>query len=68
MSRNNQIPVRLRTEFKECMDAMNLDDMPDGAWFAILEDTAQNFIDEHGLKYADSNDATHQYLRMLPDG
>jgi hypothetical protein len=68
MSRNNPIPIRLRVQFKSAMDSMNMDDMPDGAWFQILEDTAESFIDKHKLKFADPIFAMHQYLRMLGDG
>ena len=67
MSKNNPIPVRLRDKFKSHMDANNFDEMPDGAWFFTLENAAEEFIERHHLKFADSNNAAHQYLRMLKD-
>ncbi len=65
MSRNNPIPVRLRVEFFAHMGAHNFDDLSDGAWFATLENAASEFARKHNLRFADSNTATHQYLRQL---
>lgn len=65
MSANNPIPVRLRDQFRAHMDAFNNDDLPDGAWFGVLEEAAQQFIDRHRIKWACNNSAAHQYLRML---
>lgn len=67
MSRNNPIPVKLRERFKAHMDAHNNDDLPDGAWFAVLEDAAEEFFIKFRLQRGDPNSAAHQYLRMLPD-
>lgn len=64
MSSNNPIPVRLRAEFVGFMAAHDMDELPDGAWFAVLEDAAQTFIDQHKLRHACNNSAAHQYLRL----
>lgn len=64
MSRNNPIPVRLRAKFVAHMDEADLDDLPDGAWFAVQEEAAQQFIDGHNLKFADATSAVHQWLRL----
>jgi hypothetical protein len=63
------IPVRLRAEFVAYMEANDLDSLPDGAWFANLEAAALRFIRQHKLKWADENDAVHQYLELsTPEG
>jgi hypothetical protein len=62
---SNPIPKRLREEFKGYMEAIyHDDDLPDGAWFAMLEDQAESFMEMHKLK-GDSNDAAHQALRLF---
>lgn len=61
---NNPIPVRMRPDFLAHMDAHNMDDLPDGAWFQVLEDAAAEFIKRNRLRFVDENTATHQYLRM----
>lgn len=60
---SNPIPAHLLDEFKASMDAADDDDVPDGAWFQILEDTAQAFMDEYKLRGC-SNSAVHQYISM----
>lgn len=37
------------------------EDLPDGAWFAMLEEAAQQFMDDHKLRGC-NNSAVHQYL------
>jgi hypothetical protein len=37
------------------------DDIPDGAWFAMMEDEAQNFLDEKKSKDC-NNTLVHTYL------
>lgn len=64
MSRNNPIPVRLRDKFVAHMDAAEIDDLPDGAWQAVMEEAAQGFIDRHRLKFADANTSMHQWIRL----
>lgn len=64
MSKNNPIPVGLREEFKAYMEASENDDLPDGAWFAVLEDAAGWFMKQHKIKHGDAHDAAHQYIRM----
>jgi hypothetical protein len=54
-----KIPARLIA----ALDAANNDDLPDGAWFAVLEDTVEFYNEEHGTDF-DPNDTVHQYLRM----
>lgn len=60
---NKPIPVRLRNEFFREMASAD-DSLPDGAWFATLETTAQEFMTRHNLteKWRCPNDATMQYL------
>lgn len=66
MSRN-VIPMRLRERFKAHMAAHDNDDLPDGAWWAVLEEAAQKFLDTHRINkpWQDANSAAHQYIRML---
>ena len=59
---NKQIPANLMPEFTAYMDAHNDDELPDGAWFSVLEDAAERFIADKKLRGIDANDATHQYL------
>jgi hypothetical protein len=58
------IPKHLSQEFVAYMGAHDFDDMPDGAWFCMLEEAAQQFLDQHKLKGC-NNDAAHQYLREV---
>jgi len=44
------------------IDALNDDDMPDGAWWALLEEGAKNFNNEYGTDY-DPFECVHGYLR-----
>lgn len=66
MSRNNPIPVKLREKFVSHMAAHDDDDAPDGAWFARLEDAADQFMHRHGLTqpWHCRNSAAHQYVRL----
>jgi hypothetical protein len=59
---SNPIPKKLLAEFVAYMDAHNDDDLPDGAWFCVLEDAAKYFMKTNKLR-GDRNDAAHQYLR-----
>lgn len=59
----NAIPKQLHGAFVGFMDAYNDDDLPDGAWFAVLEGAALRFINDHDLD-ADENDAVHEYLEL----
>jgi hypothetical protein len=65
VSRNNPIPVRLRSAFVAHMVSHDFEQMSDGAWFATLETAAREFIDKHRLKFACGNSAAHQYLRIV---
>jgi hypothetical protein len=58
------LPNHLKDEFLGFMEAHDLDDLPDGAWFAVLEQAAESFIKEHKLKRCDENDLAHLYLRL----
>ena len=51
----------VKDEFMGFMQAFDNDDLPDGAWWCVLEEGAQKFLDEHKIKY-DSNSATHKFL------
>ena len=44
--------------FMDCVS----DDMPDGAYFAIMEDEIQNLMDEYEVTGVDSNDMMFEYL------
>ena len=67
MSKTGPIPKYLENEFLCHMMAHQNDDLPDGAWFAVLETAAEDFISEFGLE-GHRNDAAHQYLRIAyPD-
>lgn len=57
----NPIPASKRDEFIAYMDAHDHDDLPDGAWFAVLGEAADRFIREHRLR-GDSDDAVLQYI------
>jgi hypothetical protein len=59
---NNPIPREKFEEFKAVMNAADYDNLPDGAWFQVLEDTAKRFMKSNKLKGC-ANDATHQYIR-----
>ena len=53
---------RLGDELYYFIDAHNDDDAPDGAWWAILEDSVTFWNKDHGTSY-DENDTVHSYLR-----
>lgn len=55
------IPPHLWDEFIGFMGAADNDDLPDGAWFAVLEDSAQTFMGIHKLRGC-NNSAAFQYL------
>ena len=59
-----KIPSNKRDEFIGHMDARNDDDAPDGAWFAMLEQAAQEFMTKHNIHWGDGNDGAHYYLRL----
>jgi hypothetical protein len=44
------------------MAPYDMDDLPDGAWFHILEETAEEFIESRRLKGWDENSLVHYYL------
>lgn len=58
------VPIQLRNEFVGFMEAFNemAEDLPDGAWFSVLEEGAGKFIKMKKLKKCDENDAVHQFL------
>lgn len=39
-----------------------LEDMPDGAFFAMVEDEAQRLMDQHGVTDTDSNSMMFEYF------
>lgn len=61
---SNPIPLRFIEEFKSYMDAHDNDDLSDGAWFQMLEDAAQQFMNMYNIK-GSANDAAHQYINSL---
>ena len=56
------VPASKFDAFTSCMEAANHDDLPDGAWFAVLEETAAQFMKENRIR-GDANDATHQWIQ-----
>jgi hypothetical protein len=59
---NKPIPPRLWAEFLIHMDAHDLADVSDGVWWAMLEEAAEAFIQQHGID-GDPFYAVHQYLQ-----
>ncbi len=51
--------------FMGYMDAHNDEDLPDGAWFAMLEEGAGSFIEQEGISTIDSHDLVNYYLKLL---
>ena len=67
MSGENPIPERLHIEFAAYVEMADNESLPDGAWWAVLEDTCRMFMEQYGIK-GDPFEATHQYLRLnYPD-
>lgn len=61
---SHNIPKKLQEQFIEWMssnDPFN-EDMSDGAWFAFLEDLAQQFMHINKIK-GDNNEAVHFYIK-----
>ena len=56
------VPASKFDAFVSCMNAADNDDLPDGAWFAVLEETAARFMKENGIR-GDELDATHQWIQ-----
>jgi len=56
------IPPRLLSEFLVHMAAREPHDVSDGVWWVMLEEAAEDFIQQHGLA-GDRHNAVHQYLR-----
>ena len=52
---------KLSDELFWFIDAHNDDDLPDGAWFAVLEDAVTYWNKKHGTNF-DENEAVHAYL------
>lgn len=44
------------------------DDLPDGAWFHLLEESAEEFIKSRKLKGWDANSLVHHYLGLKHEG
>lgn len=63
MSNQNPIPRKLHDEFVGYVSGADAGDAPDGAWWAMLENAAEQFLENHNL-HGDSNEAVHQYLRL----
>lgn len=50
---------------KEWLDAWNNDDLPDGAWWAVLEEGAEAYIKDRKLKKTDAFDLVHVYISLI---
>ena len=61
------IPKDQWDAFVDCMDAADNDDLPDGAWFCVLEERAEKFLRDNRLRGC-ANDATHQWVRSKATG
>lgn len=59
------IPASKMPEFMAAMEAADNDDLPDGAWFAVLEEAAERVMRQHHIK-GDRNDAVHQWVQANP--
>lgn len=59
----NPIPKQLETEFLAVLDAANNDDLPDGAWLAVLGEAAEGFIKQRRILGADAHDAVLQWVQ-----
>lgn len=59
----NPIPPRLINEFRGYMDAAEQPDLPDGAWFQVMDDAARDFMRRYNLR-GDPFDAREQYFRI----
>lgn len=65
MSRNytkGPIPQAKFAAFIAYMDAADNDDLPDGAWFAVMEETAADWMRRNRIKGCE-NSATHQWVQ-----
>ena len=61
---SKQLPKELQDEFMGWMEVYDHDDLPDGAWFATLEQAAEFFIGKHQLKGLHENDLAHFYIQQ----
>lgn len=57
------IPKFMFAEFCAALDAADDDDLPDGAWWQMLEDTAAQFMKTHNLRGC-PNSATHRWVEF----
>ena len=57
----HNIPKKFHNEFVLWMAANDMEDLPDGAWWAMLEEAAEEFMKNRQIKGC-SNDAVHLYL------
>ena len=57
------IPENLMDELNGYLSLVYEDsDLPDGAWFAMLEEDCREFMNIHGIN-GNENDAVHQFLQ-----
>lgn len=56
-------PIEVPDGFADYIDAWNNDDLPDGAWWAMLEEGVDSYNKEFGTSI-DGNDGVHAYLRL----
>ena len=61
------IPATVFDAFVAQMDAVDWDDLPDGAWFSVLEEEAGRFMKANRIKGC-RNDAAHQWVRAKAKG
>jgi hypothetical protein len=55
------IPKAHLDGFLAALDFADDDDLPDGAWFAVLEDAARSYMKRHKIR-GDANSAVHQWV------
>lgn len=58
--------VPMNQELFGFMSAYDDDDAPDGAWWAMLEDSVTFYNEEHGTTY-DPFETVHAYIREKSD-
>ena len=47
------------------LSAYDHSDLPDGAWFSVLEEGAEDFAKSINLRNYDTNSMVHEYLKNI---
>lgn len=59
-----KIPEKKVVPFFEIMDAFYDDNLPDGAWQQVLQDTAENFFKQNKIKSLNGYDGFLLYVQV----